>query len=66
MTSTRLALCPNAHRDYLVKLVLIVLSRLRNMELNRAQLLVHDDTVIEKFMRDHDIPNNVLIERSGP
>ena len=36
------------------------------MELNRAQLLVDDDTTMEKFRRDHGIPNNVMIERSGP
>ncbi|GFS31869.1 hypothetical protein Acr_00g0019630 [Actinidia rufa] len=36
------------------------------MELNRAQLLVHDDTVLAQFHADHNIPDDVLIERSGP
>ena len=37
-----------------------------NMELNRAQLLVHNDAIMNKFRRDHSIPNDVLIERLGP
>ena len=36
------------------------------MKVNRAQLLMHDDTTIEKFIRDHGFPNVVLIERLGP
>ena len=37
------------------------------MELNRAQLLAHDDTVLNKFRTDHDIPEDVQvqIERYG-
>ena len=27
---------------------------------------MHDDTTMEKFMRDHGIPNGVLIKRLGP
>ena len=34
------------------------------MELNRAQLLVYDDEALDKFGNDHDIPYNVLIERT--
>ncbi|GFS37635.1 hypothetical protein Acr_00g0053170 [Actinidia rufa] len=37
-----------------------------NTELNRAQLLVHDDEALDKFRRDHGIPNEVLIERPRP
>ena len=36
------------------------------MELNRAQLLVHDDAVLNKFKTDHGIPEAVQIDRSGP
>ena len=36
------------------------------MELNRSQQLVHDNAAMEKFRRDHNIPNDVAIERSGP
>ena len=36
------------------------------MELNWAQLLVHDDSTIKKFKRDHSIPNDVMIERLRP
>ncbi|GFZ16768.1 hypothetical protein Acr_26g0000380 [Actinidia rufa] len=36
------------------------------MELNRAQLLVHDDTTLDKFRTDHGIPNDVQIEGSEP
>ena len=36
------------------------------MELNRAQLLIHDDAALAQFCVDHNIPNNVLIERLGP
>ena len=36
------------------------------MELNRVQLLVHDDTTLAKFYVDHNILNNVLIESLGP
>ena len=35
------------------------------MELNRAQLLVHDDRAMERFST-HGIPVNVTIERSRP
>ncbi|GFS36236.1 hypothetical protein Acr_00g0044860 [Actinidia rufa] len=35
------------------------------MELNRVQLLVHDDDALEKFRRDYDILAYVLIERPG-
>ena len=27
---------------------------------------MHDEVTTEKFRRDHDIPNDVLIKRSGP
>ena len=37
-----------------------------NMELNIAQLLVHNDATMNKFRCYHGIPNNVLIERSRP
>ena len=36
------------------------------MELNRAQLLVHDDEALNKFRIDHRIPDDAMIERSGP
>ena len=36
------------------------------MELNRAQLLVHNDIASNKFRDDHYIPDDVQIERSGP
>ena len=36
------------------------------MELNWAQLLVHDDAALVQFRANHNIPDNVLIERSGP
>ncbi|GFZ09640.1 hypothetical protein Acr_21g0002390 [Actinidia rufa] len=36
------------------------------MELNQAQLLVHDDVALARFRRDHEIPNDVLVERPGP
>ncbi|GFY87642.1 hypothetical protein Acr_05g0012810 [Actinidia rufa] len=36
------------------------------MKLNRAQLLVHDDTALEKFRANHGIPNDIRIERFGP
>ncbi|GFS41435.1 hypothetical protein Acr_00g0074300 [Actinidia rufa] len=36
------------------------------MELNRAQLLVHDDAALNKFRTDHGIPNDVQIDRSRP
>ena len=36
------------------------------MELNRVQLLVHDDTALAKFYVDHNILNNVLIESLSP
>ena len=36
------------------------------MELNRAQLLIHDDVALPQFHADHNIPNDVLIETLGP
>ena len=36
------------------------------MELNRAQLLVHNDEVLKNFRRTYIIPVNVLIEHLGP
>ena len=37
------------------------------MELNRVQLLVHNDVALNnKFRIKHDIPNDVHIERSEP
>ncbi|GFY97745.1 hypothetical protein Acr_12g0002860 [Actinidia rufa] len=37
-----------------------------HMELNRAQLLVHDDRALEKFRATHGIPTNVTIEHPVP
>ncbi|GFZ16826.1 hypothetical protein Acr_26g0000960 [Actinidia rufa] len=36
------------------------------MELNRAQLLVHDDTALNKFRIDHSIPKDIQIEHFEP
>ena len=36
------------------------------MELNRAQVLVHDDATLNKFRIDHGIPEDVQIERPRP
>ena len=36
------------------------------MELNRTQLLVHDNEALAKLCRDHIILDDVLIERPGP
>ena len=36
------------------------------MELNRAQLLVHDDETLERFRRTYDIPTDVRIEHPRP
>ena len=36
------------------------------MELNRAQLLVHDNIAMEKFRATHSIPANVTIEHPEP
>ena len=36
------------------------------MELNQAQLLVHDDRAIERFRAIHGIPSNVTIEYLEP
>ena len=36
------------------------------MELNLAQLLVHDGKALAKFRRDHNILDDVAIERLGP
>ncbi|GFZ09042.1 multifunctional protein 2 [Actinidia rufa] len=33
-----------------------------NMELNRAQLLVHDDATLNQFMTNHGIPEDIQIE----
>ncbi|GFS29945.1 hypothetical protein Acr_00g0009250 [Actinidia rufa] len=38
----------------------------KNMELNRARLLVHDDRAMERFRATHGIPTNVKIEHLGP
>ena len=51
--------------DYVVKLVLTVCFYFQNMELNQAQLLVHDDATLAQFRADHNIHDNVLIERSS-
>ena len=36
------------------------------MELNRSQLLVHDNATLAQFHANHNIPDNVLIKRPGP
>ena len=36
------------------------------MELNRAQLLVHDDEALARFRMDHNILDYILIERPSP
>ena len=36
------------------------------MDLNRTQLLVHDDAELNKFRIDHGNPNDIQIERSDP
>ena len=36
------------------------------MELNRDQLLIHDDASLPQFCVDHNILDNVLIERPDP
>ncbi|GFZ14403.1 hypothetical protein Acr_24g0005930 [Actinidia rufa] len=36
------------------------------MTLNQAQLLVHDGEALAQFRADHRIPDDVVIERSGP
>ncbi|GFZ19810.1 hypothetical protein Acr_28g0005150 [Actinidia rufa] len=36
------------------------------MALNWDQLLVHDDVALAQFRANHNIPDNVLIERPGP
>ena len=36
------------------------------MELHRAQQLIHDNIVTKKFRGEHNIPNDTMIERSGP
>ena len=33
------------------------------MELNRGQQLVHEDAALARFRRDHEIPNDVLVEQ---
>ncbi|GFZ09225.1 sorting nexin 1 [Actinidia rufa] len=43
----------------------VVVRPSKNMELNRAQLLVHDDATLNKFRTDHGIPEDVQIEHSG-
>ncbi|PSS08287.1 hypothetical protein CEY00_Acc18622 [Actinidia chinensis var. chinensis] len=37
-----------------------------NMELNRAQQLVHDDAALARFRRDHEILHDMLIEQTCP
>ncbi|GFS30002.1 hypothetical protein Acr_00g0009640 [Actinidia rufa] len=41
-------------------------DRFKNMELNRAQLLVHNNAALNKFRTDHDIPEDVQIEHHRP
>ena len=36
------------------------------MELNRAQLLVHNNAALDKIKEDHGIPDDIQLERSGP
>ena len=36
------------------------------MALNLAQLLVHNDEALAQFYIDHRIPDDIVIERSGP
>ena len=36
------------------------------MELNRVQLLVHDDATLNKFRTDHGIPVDIQIEHFRP
>ena len=36
------------------------------MELNRGQLLIHNDSTLEKFRGDYGIPNDVQIEHLCP
>ena len=36
------------------------------MDLSRAQLLVHGDAALNEFRIDHDIPDNIQIERRRP
>ncbi|GFS46168.1 hypothetical protein Acr_00g0100550 [Actinidia rufa] len=36
------------------------------MELNRAHKLVHDDTAMEKLRTDHNIPNDIMIDKLRP
>ena len=36
------------------------------MALNRTQLLVHDDEALARFCADHNIPDDILIEKQGP
>ena len=38
----------------------------QNMELNRAQQLVHDDAALARFRRDHEILHDMLIEQTCP
>ncbi|GFZ06842.1 hypothetical protein Acr_18g0010120 [Actinidia rufa] len=52
--------------DFVVELVLFACFCFQNMELNRAQLLVHDDAALAQFRADHNIPDNVFIERLDP
>ena len=49
-----------------VELNLTVLFPFPNMELNRAQRLVHNDEVMAQFRSDHDNPDDVLIKRPRP
>ena len=36
------------------------------MELNRAQLLVHNNAALDKIKEDHGIPDDIQLERSDP
>ena len=55
-----------AHKNCVAELFLTMLLLFQNMELNRAQLLVHKDEAIERFRTKHGIPMNVHIEPPRP
>ena len=48
------------------ELVLTMLFLFSEHRVELAQLLVHDDITMEKFKKDHNIPNGIVIERLGP
>ena len=50
----------------MAEFVLTVLFLFQNMELNRAQRLVHNDKAMERFRAWHGIPAGVHIERPEP